>query len=92
MEQTERYGMKKMYGMHNSNMRSCKAFRDAVHYLHLSKWQFETKEKLKKPSKEEMEAMEDRFASEYAVVLSIIAKEIYAKEQQEKKSQDSKPK
>jgi len=48
------------------------------------------KEKLKKPSKEELEAMEDHFASEYALVLSLIAKEIYAKEQQEKKNLDNK--
>jgi hypothetical protein len=48
------------------------------------------KVKPKKPSQEELKAMEDRFIDSYALALAAVARELYAKEQQEKKNLDNK--
>jgi hypothetical protein len=41
-------------------------------------------------SKEELKALEDRFIDSYALALAAVARELYAKEQQEKENLDNK--
>lgn len=50
------------------------------------------KGKLKIPSKEKLEAMEDRFIDSYARALIMIAKDMVNREQKEKESMNTKEK